>query len=115
VRAIAAFVEIDTSACSSQTGNAARFLSNAREARRAAGFDAETVRIAAHPFPRYTKGMTRTDAMAFLQKPYEPADGLGFSDSIGPAMLSDTSAAAFVDVPAEALSRIAHATLQAVK
>src|ERR1039457_6304928 len=68
VRAITAFIDIDASGYSSQIGDAVRFLTTAREAYRGAGFEVETIRIATQPFPRYTSGMTRDAAVAFLLK-----------------------------------------------
>ena len=106
VRAITAFIDIDASGYSSQIGDAARFLTTAREAYRGAGFEVETIRIATQPFPRYTTGMTRAAAVAFLLKLDELASKLGFSGSIGPAMLNDADDTAPVDLLAEVLPRV---------
>jgi uncharacterized protein (UPF0210 family) len=106
VRAITAFIDIDAAAYSSQIGDAVRFLTAAREAYRGAGFEVETIRIATQPFPRYTTGMTRADAVAFLLKLDELASKLGFSGSIGPAMLNDADDPAPVALLAEVLPRV---------
>jgi hypothetical protein len=106
VRAITAFIDIDASGYSSQIGDAVRFLTTAREAYRGAGFEVETIRIATQPFPRYTSGMTRDAAVAFLLKLDELAGKLGFSGSIGPAMLNDADDAAPVALLAEVLPRV---------
>jgi hypothetical protein len=106
VRAITAFIEIDATAYSSQIGDAVRFLTSAREAYRSAGFDVQTIRIATQPFARYTSGMTRAAAVAFLLKFDELASKLGFSGSIGPAMLADTDDTAPVDLLIEVLPHV---------
>jgi uncharacterized protein (UPF0210 family) len=106
VRAITAFVDIDATGYSSQIGDAVRFLTSAREAYRGAGFDVETIRISTQPFARYTSGMTRAAAVAFLLKLDELASRLGVSGSIGPAMLNDADDTAPVDLLAEVLPRV---------
>ncbi len=106
VRAITAFIDIDATNYSSQIGDAVRFLTSAREAYRGAGFDVETIRIATQPFARYTSGMTRADAVAFLLKLDSLAAKLDFSGSIGPAMLNDADDTAPVDLLAEVLPRV---------
>jgi uncharacterized protein (UPF0210 family) len=106
VRAITAFIDIDATNYSSQIGDAVRFLTSAREAYRGAGFDVETIRIATQPFARYTSGMTRADAVAFLLKLDSLAAKLNFSGSIGPAMLNDADDTAPVDLLAEVLPRV---------
>src|ERR1017187_2918231 len=106
VRAITAFIDIDASGYSSQIGDAVDFLTTAREAYRGAGFEVETIRIATQPFPRYTTGMTRAAAVAFLLKLDSLAAKLGFSGSIGPAMLNDADDTASVDLLAEVLPRV---------
>ncbi len=106
VRAITAFIDIDATNYSSQIGDAVRFLTSAREAYRGAGFDVETIRIATQPFARYTSGMTRADAVAFLLKLDSLAAKLDFSGSIGPAMLNDADDTAPMDLLAEVLPRV---------
>ena len=106
VRAITAFIDIDASGYSSQIGDAVRFLTTAREAYRGAGFEVETIRVATQPFPRYTTGMTHAAAVAFLLKLDSLAATLGFSGSIGPAMLNDADDTAPVALLAEVLPRV---------
>ena len=110
VRAITAFIDIDTKNYVSQIEETVRFLNTARDAYRSAGFEVETIRIATQPFPRYTKGMTRGDAVQFLEKLNDLAAKLHYSPSIGPAMIADNDDPAPVDVLADALT---HTSLNA--
>src|SRR6266536_4703209 len=89
VRAITAFIDIDAHGYESQIGEAMRFLTAARHAYGKAGFEVETIRITTQPFPNYTKGMKRGDAIAFLRKLDALAAKLEFDPNIGPAMLAD--------------------------
>lgn len=104
VRAITAFIDIDTRNYASQIEEAVRFLNSAREAYTGAGFEVETIRIATQPFPRYTAGMTRPDAVAFLEKLDGLAAKLHYSPSIGPAMIDDGDDPAPVDLLAAVLT-----------
>jgi len=106
VRAITAFIDIDTTNYSTQIGEAVRFLNSAREAYQHAGFEVETIRIATQPFPRYTSGLTRAAAVAFLIKLDELSAKLGFLGSIGTAMINDSDDAGPVDLLMEALPRV---------
>ena len=89
VRAITAFVDIDAKNYAAQFDNTMRFLNGARDAYRRAGFEVETVRIVTQPFPKYTAGMKREDAVAFIHKLNDLAATSGFTLNIGTSMLND--------------------------
>ena len=88
VRAITAFIRIDSKNYEAQVGEAAKFLNAAREEYRAAGFEVETIRISTQPVAEYIKGMGRNEAVAFLRKYGELAQKLGASANMG-ALLAD--------------------------
>ena len=94
VRAVTAFVDIDAKNFAAQIGDTIRFLNGARDAYKQAGFDVQTVRIVTQPFPRYTAGMKREDALALFHKLNDLAATSGFSLNIGPSMLNDNDDAA---------------------
>src|SRR5450432_4769984 len=65
VRAITAFIEIDSRNYTSVVEDTVKFLNGTREAYRAAGFEVETILVVTQPFPQWTAGMKRTDPLAF--------------------------------------------------
>jgi uncharacterized protein (UPF0210 family) len=104
VRAVTAFIQIDSTNYRSQYEDTMRFLNSARDAYRKAGFEVQGVRIASQPFPQYIKGMPPDEAVAFLRKIDELANKLNFRGSIGAGMLGDADDAAPLDVLAHALA-----------
>jgi uncharacterized protein (UPF0210 family) len=104
VRAITAFINIDSSNYVSVVEDTVKFLNTAREAYRGAGFEVETIRVVTQPFPKYTSGMKRPEALALVRKYSELGAKLGFSPNIGTAMVGDTDDAAPVDLLAGILS-----------
>lgn len=104
IRAITAFIDIDAKTYPSQLEEAVTFLNGARKAYRAAGFTVETIRIATQPFPSYTRSLNHDAAIALLQDIDARSRKLGFSPSIGPAMLHDNDETSAVDLLADILA-----------
>ena len=104
VRAITAFITIDAKSYPAQIRETVTFLNQVRDAIRAAGYDVSGIRISTQPFPEYTRGLSRTDALALLHSIDDLASTLRFAPNIGPAMLKDSDDAAPVDLLIEALS-----------
>ncbi|MGA7413780.1 MAG: DUF711 family protein [Bryobacteraceae bacterium] len=104
IRAITAFIDIDTKNYPSQLEAAVAFLSRTREAYRASGFTVETIRIATQPFPSYTRSLNHDAAIALLQDIDASSRKLGFTPSIGPAMLHDNDETSAVDLLADILA-----------
>jgi uncharacterized protein len=104
VRAITAFVDIDVKSYAAQLGSTVTFLNAARESYKRAGFEVETIRIATQPFPKYTHGLKRDAALRLLRDINAISEKLGFSPSIGPAMLLDTDDTSAVDLLADVLA-----------
>src|SRR5471030_2232314 len=104
VRAITGFVTIDAKSYPAQLEEAVTFLSQVRDAVKAAGYDVAGIRISTQPFPEFTRGLSHTDAMAVLNGIGELAAKLRFSPNIGPAMVKDTDDTAPVDLAIDLLS-----------
>src|SRR5215831_5377374 len=66
IRAITGFVTIDAKSYSAQIEETVAFLSKVRDAVKAAGYDVAGIRISTQPFPEFTRGMNRADALAVL-------------------------------------------------
>jgi len=104
VRAITAFINIDSSNYAPVVEDTVKFLNTAREAYRTAGFEVETIRVVTQPFPKYTSGMNRQEALALVRKYSELGAKLGFTPNIGTAMVGDADSAEPVDLLADILS-----------
>ena len=110
VRAITAFIRIDRANYKAQVGDALKILVATRDAFAAAGYETQTVRIVTQPFPEYTRGMSRADAVAFLKQfdadvnAAATAAKVSIAIGIGPAMMHDNDDPAAVDVLADVLS-----------
>jgi uncharacterized protein len=105
VRAITAFIDIDTKSYAAQLETTAKFLNSARDAYTKAGFQVETIRIATQPFPQFTRSLTHADALKLLRDIDAISARLNFSPAIGPAMQHDSDDTAPVDLLADLLSQ----------
>jgi uncharacterized protein len=104
VRAVTGFITIDRKSYPSQIAEAAKFLSKVRDAIKAAGYDVQGIRISTQPFPQYTRGLSRPDALKLLRDINDQAGKLKFAPNIGPAMREDTDDAGPVALLTEILS-----------
>src|SRR6185312_16037822 len=104
VRAVTGFIAIDAKSYPSQFAEAVKFLSQVREAILTAGYDVQGIRITTQPFPDYTRGLSRSQALKVLRGISDLAAKEHFSISIGPAMSRDTDSAEPVEVLIDALS-----------
>jgi uncharacterized protein (UPF0210 family) len=104
VRAVTAFINIDSRNYASVVEDTVKFLNSAREAYRAAGFEVETIRVVTQPFPKWTAGMNRADALALVGRYAELGAKLGFTPNIGTAMVGDSDDTAPVELLADILS-----------
>ena len=106
IRAVTAFIEIDRDNYAARIEEAQKFLADARQALNAAGFEGAGGRITTQPFPVYTKGMSREDALAFIRKLREAASKGRTGLNIGAAMLNDDDSTVPVALLADVLSEI---------
>src|SRR5579871_173742 len=104
VRAITAFITIDAKSYPAQIEEAVNFLSRVRDAVKAAGYDVAGIRISTQPFPEYTRGLSRGEALKVLQGIDDLAGKLRFAPNIGPAMVNDADEGAPVELIAEVLA-----------
>ena len=106
VRAVTAFIEVDSLHYATQMEEARKFLAGTKDALNRGGFEVAGGRITTQPFPLYTKGMKREDALALIRKMWEAAQAAGTALNIGPAMVNDNDDAAPVDLLADVLGGI---------
>ena len=104
VRAVTAFVHIDRDKLESQVADALTVLRKAKSAIEQAGYEVEGVRIVTQPFPQYTRGMSKSDALELLRRFDALAAKEKFDPNIGPAMLRDSDDPAPAELLADALS-----------
>jgi uncharacterized protein len=104
VRAITGFITVDAKSYPSQFEEAAKFLSQVREAVQAAGYEVQGIRITTQPFPDYTRGLSRAEALNVLRGISELAGKQHFAVSIGPAMSKDNDSTEPVEVLIDELS-----------
>jgi uncharacterized protein len=105
VRAITGFITIDAKSYPSQIQETVTFLSTVRDAVKAAGYDVAGIRISTQPFPEYTRGLSRPEAVAMLRSINDLAAQLRFSPNIGPAMVKDTDDPTPADLAIDILSQ----------
>src|ERR1700733_12225204 len=67
VRAITGFITIDARSYPAQIEETVKFLSQVRESIKSAGYDVAGIRISTQPFPDYTNGLSRADALKLLR------------------------------------------------
>jgi uncharacterized protein (UPF0210 family) len=102
VRAITAFINLDRTRYQIQVSETVQFLKYAQTVFESRGYTVETLRIATQPFPEYTKGLSREEAIQFFKN----LDGLAEQEhlimAIGPAYLAGDDG----DAQAELLAAI---------
>ena len=104
VRAITGFITIDAKSYASQIEETVAFLSHVRDEVKAAGYDVSGIRISTQPFPEFTRGLSRGDALALLRSINELAGKLRFAPNVGPAMVKDGDDTGAVDLAIDMLS-----------
>jgi len=104
VRAITAFIRLDTSQYKQQVMDALTMLRNAKARFELAGYEVETIRISTQPFPEYTRGMSKQATLAFFHDLDNLAKQEKFLVGIGPALMSEKDDPAQAQILAEALS-----------
>jgi hypothetical protein len=103
VRTVTAFIRLDTTQYKQQVADTLKMLRNARARFQLAGYDVETIRISTQPFPEYTRGMSKQDALAFFHDLDNLAKQDGFIAGIGPALMSEKDDLAQAELLSEIL------------
>src|SRR5690349_2134252 len=106
IRAVTAFIQIDSNNYDAKIAETQKFLATAKEALNRAEFEGAGGRITTQPFPLYTKGMTREQALDLIRKLRESATKARTGLNIGAAMLNDNDDAAPVALLADILATI---------
>jgi uncharacterized protein (UPF0210 family) len=104
IRAVTAFIEIDRNNYAAKIEETQKFLAGAKEALNRAGFEGAGGRITTQPFPVYTKGMKREEALALIRKIREAASKGRTGMNIGSAMVNDDDDAGPVALLADVLA-----------
>jgi uncharacterized protein len=103
VRAITAFIILDRGRYQLQISETVQFLKLAKTTFESRDQTVQTLRIATQPFPEYTKGLSREQAIQFFKN----LDGLAQQEhiviSVGPAYLSGDDGDAQADLLADIL------------
>jgi uncharacterized protein len=103
VRAITAFIILDRGRYQLQISETVEFLKLAKTTFESRDQTVQTLRIATQPFPEYTKGLSREQAIQFFKN----LDGLAQQEhiviSVGPAYLSGDDGEAQADLLADIL------------
>ncbi|MGO9123607.1 MAG: DUF711 family protein [Terriglobales bacterium] len=103
VRAITAFVRLDTKDYRQQLAATAQSLGSAKKKFEEMGWEVETVRITMQPFPEFVHGLAREKALAVLLELDSLASG-NYEFNVGPAMMQDSDDPAMMDLLAEFLA-----------
>jgi uncharacterized protein (UPF0210 family) len=103
VRAVTAFVRLDRADYRAQVADALKFLRRTKAIIEQGGYEVETIRIVTQPFPEYTKGLSRPEALQFFRAFGELAAKEDVDPNIGPAMLRDADDPAQAELLAEIL------------
>ncbi len=104
IRAVTVFINVDASNYAAKIEEAQKFLAAAKDAFNRAGFEGAGGRITTQPFPVYTRGMQRKEALALIRKMREAASKGPSALDIGPAMLHDNDDLGPVDLLTDVLS-----------
>lgn len=104
VRAITAFIRLDTTQYKQQVADALTMLRKAKARFELAGYEVQTIRITTQPFTEYTKGMSKQDILAFFHDFDILAKRENILIGIGPAMMSEKDDPGQAQLLAEILS-----------
>jgi len=104
IRAITAFIRLDPAQYKQQITDALTMLRKSKSRFELAGYEVQTIRITTQPFPEYTSGMTKKDALTFFHDFDELAKRENILIGIGPALMTEKDDPAQAQLLAEILS-----------
>ena len=104
VRAITAFLALDRARYQEHIQDTLKMLRQAKRTIEAGGYQVESIRITTQPFPTYSQGLSRREALRFFGEYDALAAKESFDANIGPAMLGDGDDPARADLLGEILS-----------
>src|SRR5216683_707466 len=114
VRAITAFVRLDSKNYQHQLAEALTVLHKTEAEFKSQGYEIETIRFTTQPLAELTSGMSEDQALAFLGQLDQLAVKEKVDANIGPAMLHDTDNPATMHLLERALSTLSHLSASAI-
>jgi uncharacterized protein len=114
VRAITAFVRLDSKNYEHQLSEALAVLHKTEAEFRSAGYEIETIRFTTQPLAELTSGLSEDQALAFLGQLDQLAVKEKVDANIGPAMLHDTDDPKTMHLLERALSTLPHLNASAI-
>jgi hypothetical protein len=103
IRSITAFIRLDVGQYKEEIADTLKMLRSSKSRFELAGYEVQTVRITTQPFPEYTKGMSKQEALAF----FHDLDGLAKREDIlvgiGPALMTENDDPAQAELLGEVL------------
>ena len=108
VRAITGFVRLDRAQYAKQVTDALEVLRAAQREFEKQGYEVESLRIVTQPLVELVKGLSETDALAFLKALDDLSAKEKFLPNVGPAMLRDSDDPRVMRLLAQALSTLPH-------
>ncbi len=112
IRAVTAFITIDKDDYATRMAETAQFLAAAKTALNQAGFGGAGGRVTTQPFPQYTKGLKREEALALIGALKQIAAKDRLSLNVGPAMINDDDDASAAELlPAILADNMAFASI----
>jgi uncharacterized protein (UPF0210 family) len=114
VRAITAFVRLDSKNYQHQLADALTVLHKTEAEFKSQGYEIETIRFTTQPLAELTSGLSEDQALAFLGQLDELAVKEKVAANIGPAMLHDNDDPATMHLLERALSTLPHLNASAI-
>jgi uncharacterized protein (UPF0210 family) len=114
VRAITAFVRLDSQNYERQLAEALGVLNRTKAEFKSQGYEVETIRFTTQPLAQLTAGLTEDQALAFLAKLDALAVKENVAANIGPAILHDNDDPATMHLLERALSTLPHLNASAI-
>ena len=105
IRAITAFVRIDSSQYRQQIEEAVTVLRQGKAAFEKGGYEVQTIRITTQPFTQYVGGRSTAEALNFFKSLDEMSKTDSFLLNIGPLTLADASDATKVELLSQVLAQ----------
>ena len=114
VRAITAFVRLDTANFQAQIAEVLIVLRKAQAEFQARGYEIESVRVTTQPLAELVSGMSETQALTFLQQLDNVSVKENFLPNVGPGMLKDSDDPAAMHLLERALSTLPNIEASAI-
>jgi uncharacterized protein len=108
VRAITAFIRLDSTSYANQVSDALTVLRAVQSQFADEGYEIQTLRIVTQPLAELVQGQTESQALAFLKSLDDLGEKENFIPNVGPAMMGDTDDPRAVRLLEKALLTLPH-------